>query len=110
LAALLLAGAAVVGAGLSAQIVHRLSLYVHEYNGQTGLNHVADGFFLLVYSVGLPAALSALGSACLVRGRAWRWPAGSLAAVNLALCIAFVAMHRTGVLVEYSEFVHRYGP
>ncbi len=105
----------VVVAGLIAclqwsQIAYRLALFYYQCNTERGVNHVDDGTFEFAYL--LDAVLLVVG---IFATRAlWKnsgfWRACSLAFVlaNLAGGITLFNMHRTGVLVEYSEFIYNW--
>ncbi|MCE5277553.1 MAG: hypothetical protein ABFD92_14380 [Planctomycetaceae bacterium] len=109
-AALCLLVAAVAAIGLGLEIANRLRLFWFTYNSQPGMNHVADGYFSMVYLASAAAMVMGLAAAWMFHRRLWRVTAGSFGALNLALCAAFLVLHQTAMLVTYSEFVTIYGP
>ncbi len=97
-------------ARLGIEMAHRLHLFWHVYDNTNGMNHVADGYFSAVYLAGISGAILGFAAARMLRLRYWRIAAGSVGLLNLALCAAFLIMHRTGALVTYDEFVTIWGP
>ena len=105
----------VVIAGLIAclqwsQIAYRLALFFYQCNSKRGFNHIDDGAFGIAYSIDV--ILVAVG--IFVLYSLWKtprfWRACSLAFVlaNLAGGITLFSMHRTGVLVGYTEYIYNW--
>ena len=94
------------------EFAYRLSLY-RRYGSQPFLNHVADGYFEVMYSVaGVAIILFVIGMLLAVRRKlAVRAIVYSFAAV---LCVCFAAalcfIHQRDILVTYGEFVKNLGP
>jgi len=89
------------------QVFYRSHLFIGEYQSQPHVNHIGDGDFALLYIANLVVfvfAFWAYRSAATNRHRL-RGLLLLLILANAACCFAFFVMHRTGVLVEYSEFI-----
>ena len=105
-ASILLSGAGLLGLFQWSQIVYRLRLFWGEYHAVLGVNHIADGDFALIYfinALGVAAVLYALY--VFWRNRGWRAASIAVALVNVCGWVALFIMHRTGMLVEYGEFL-----
>ena len=89
------------------QIIYRCYLFVSDSGYALGMNHIGDGEFACVYVANVFVFLCGLISYRLIRGES-RWLILFVRIAILANAAAFIAwfiMHRTGVLVEYSEFI-----
>lgn len=89
------------------QIAYRLYLFLNQDGGKFGVNHIGDGDFSLVYTCDALLLLSAIycWSAFHHSGAKWRRLVLFVGMANLVGWLTLVAMHRTGVLVEYHEFI-----
>jgi hypothetical protein len=86
------------------QIGYRLHLYYVAYKSEPYLNHI--GGFTPIYVANVFLLLTSAFSFCVLRSeKAWRHLVLVVGIVNLAGWIAFFLMHRTGILVEYPEFI-----
>jgi len=88
------------------QICYRLHLFLTEYKGELNVNHIGDGDFLMLHTVN--ALLLVVGAVALRifrQERRWRKTTLIIGSVNLAGWLALFFMHRTGMLVEYIEFI-----
>ena len=102
----------ILAAGLCwAELLYRLRLYV-RYGAKPFVNHVADGYFGVMYLLAAVAAVPFVVGTAMAIGR----KSASRTALYvgaMALVAAFVVvlclMHRAGVLVTYSEFVDHAG-
>ena len=88
------------------QIAYRFGLFYYQCNGERGFNHIGGGFEFAYF---IDGALFVIGISvlCLWRNTPGFWRACALAFVlaNLAGGITLFNLHRTGVLVEYGEFI-----
>jgi hypothetical protein len=86
------------------QIGYRLHLYYVDYKCEPYMNHI--GGFAPIYATNALLLLTATFSFQEFRNeKTWRNAALIVGSVNLAGWLAFFFMHRTGVLVEYIEFI-----
>jgi hypothetical protein len=86
------------------QIAYRLHLFYVDYKGELNVNHIGD--FALIYVINALVLLTAAFSFRVFRNeKTWRNAALIVGSVNLAGWLAFFLMHKTGVLVEYTEFI-----
>src|SRR5438093_4188637 len=107
LASVLFAGAAGVAVLQWWQIAYRLRLFLTDCHGERGVNHIGDGAFTFIYIVN---AILLAGVVFALRvfwrdGRGWRIATGVVGLGNAFGWLTFAVMHRTGVLVEYGEFI-----
>lgn len=107
---LLLVMAGMMAARFGAELDYRLDLFYRTYGAKPGLNHVDDYSFRMYYACNTEGALAAVAAACLLRRRWVKLLALGIAVVNLAIGLSYFAMHRTGALVEYSEWARVWGP
>jgi hypothetical protein len=88
------------------QIAYRLHLFYVDYKGELNVNHIGDGDFTLIYVVNALLLLTAAFSFRVFRAeKPWRHAALIIGSINLAGWLALILMHRTGVLVGYTEFI-----
>ncbi len=99
-----------VGAALLwGHFAYRLYLFIHDYNQQPGLNHVADGTFTAMYvAAGISGAL-AIVAAFLYQSGKDRFMASVVGWINFLVIWGFMELHRVGALVEYSEWAKGQG-
>jgi hypothetical protein len=106
LAVLFIFVAATVAAIQWWQIAYRLHLFYVDYKGEPYVNHIGVGDFALIYIANALLLLSAAFSFREFRNeKTWRNAALIIGSVNLAGWLAFFLMHKTGILVEYIEFI-----
>ena len=105
-----------VGIGLAGmcwlELVYRLSLF-ERYGSHPFLNHVADGYFLLMYVIAGGATVAFLIGAGLafLRGIQIRGLIYSFAAlVTLCYAVVLYCMHERKMLVTYGEYIGAIGP
>jgi|ERR1017187_8920628 hypothetical protein len=88
------------------QIAYRLHLFYVDYKGEPYANHIGDDDFTLIYIVNALLLLTAAFSIRVFRAeKPWRNAALIVGSANLAGWLALILMHRTGVLVGYTEFI-----
>jgi hypothetical protein len=88
-------------------VLYRLGLFWLDYKGQLGMNHADD--FRDIYTMDVCAVPTSMFAVMLLwrqRGRKRRLSLCILAA-NILGAGAFFVMHKTGVLVSYSEYIGR---
>ena len=110
-----LAAAMIVGAGVMAgvqwwQIAYRLRLFFVDYHSERGMNHIGDGDFTLIYIANLLLLAAAVFGvrAFWHDARGWRISGLVVSTMNAVGCLCLFVMHRTGVLVEYGEFIRHW--
>ena len=94
------------------ELLYRVGLY-KWYGAEPFLNHVADGYFGVMYSVAAgAAAVLILGLALSIRAKSiQRITLYSVAAMApLAHMAVLLFMNQQDMLVTYSEFVQNMGP
>ena len=94
------------------ELVHRLRLY-RQYGCKPFDNHVADGYFGIIYALtSLAAAVFIVGFFLAIRSKAVPRAILYASATVLTVCLAaaFCYMHHADILVTYSEFVKNMGP
>ena len=94
------------------EVVHRISLY-DEYGRQPFVNHVSDGYFGVMYFVGM-ATLAVLVTGLFGALRGGNRITVVSYTVAAILPVSFMAslffMNQTDMLVTYSEFIQNMGP
>jgi hypothetical protein len=86
------------------QIGYRLHLYYVDYRCEPYMNHIGE--FTPIYIANAFLLLTSAFSFRVLRSeKPWRRAALIVGSVNLAGWLAFFLMHRTGILVEYVEFI-----
>src|SRR5438132_406246 len=105
-ASLLIAGCGMVAGLQWWQIAYRLRLFFTDYRGERGVNHIGNGDFALIYIVNALLLVATVFAFRVFRQeRRWRIAAATVGAVNVIGWLTLFAMHRTGALVEYDEFI-----
>jgi hypothetical protein len=105
-ATLLLAGAGMGCVIQWWQIAYRLWLFYSDYGCECGVNHIGDGDFLMIYVVDVLLLSAALFAFRIFRqDRAWQFGAAIIGILNALGWLTLFVMHKSGVLVEYSEFI-----
>ncbi len=107
---LLLAGMA-LAAGFWAEFAYRLWLY-REYGSLPYVNHVADGYFVVMFvSAGIAIAVLLVGAYQAMRNRVMVRALMYFCSAVFALCyaVALYCVHDSHVLVTYSEFIKTLG-
>jgi len=102
--------AALITGKQSAEVLYRLWLFAHDNKSEPGTNHVGDGSFESYHMMGAIACLISIVTAFLFD----KWPL-RIAAIVVAIfavtsALAFSWMHKTGMLVTYSEWARMHGP
>jgi hypothetical protein len=101
----------VAGAGMFCviqwwQIAYRLWLFYADYGCERGVNHIDGGDFLMIYVVDVFLLSASLFAFRIFRqDRAWRFGAAVIGILNALGWLTLFIMHKTGVLVEYGEFI-----
>lgn len=104
-AAILVSIAGVLALANGAEAAYRYWLFRSECGSAINLNHVGEGAFVQTYKECLVAVTGALAAAILFKSRVWRFVAVITCISALLACAAFFSMHRTGILVEYMEYI-----
>ena len=89
------------------QVIYRSYLFLAEYHSQPNVNHIGNGDFALIYianAVVFAFSLWSYRSSASTGNRFSRLMQLVILA-NVVCCFALFVMHRTGVLVEYHEFI-----
>lgn len=91
------------------QIAYRLRLFLVDYQRERGVNHIGDGDFALIYIANSLLLVAAVfGVRVLWRdSRSWRIAGLVVGTTNVLGCLTLFVMHRTGILVEYGEFIRQ---
>jgi len=99
--------ALVVGA---ASLAYRLHLFFGQYHGERGIKHIGGGDFTIIYVVNLLLFAAAAFASRILWYHSPRWTIASVtvAVANGVGWITLFAMHRTGILVEYGEFLRHW--
>ena len=91
------------------QIAYRLWLFYTDSRGERGINHIGDGDFLMIYVANgflLGAALFAFR--IFRQDKVWQIGAAIVGILNSLGWLVLFLMHKTGVLVEYGEFIQHW--
>jgi hypothetical protein len=86
------------------QIAYRLHLFYVDYKGEPYANHI-DGFAPIYVTNALLLLTVAFSFREFRNEKTWRNAALIVGSINLAGWLAFFFMHRTGILIEYIEFI-----
>jgi hypothetical protein len=86
------------------QICYRLHLFYVDYKGELFVNHI-DGFGLIYVLDALLLLTATFSFRIFQNEKRWRNAALFVGSTNLAGWLALIVMHRTGILVEYPEFI-----
>ena len=91
------------------QIAYRLWLFYFDYGCERGVNHIGDEDFQAIYVVDVLLLFVALFAFRIFRQDiAWRYGAAVIGILNALGWLTLFIMHKTGVLVRYSEFIRHW--
>jgi hypothetical protein len=93
---------AVTGFLVCMDAAYRFELFF-EYGAVLEKNHIPDFGFAARYKLAAAGAAMALAAAIIIWRRWWSWLAGAITLANLLALLGFFLMHRSLMLVEYSE-------